>query len=96
MRGSMVIRLRPWVMYDARTPSPLPAQGSFFRYSGIPWPTGHTAKLVKLYVRVSLFDGIYVRGNTLLRGAIVNGTYGIHQNLYLVYLTIFTNNISSY
>ena len=32
----------------------------------------------------------------LLRGAIVNGTYGIHKNLPGIYLTIFTNNFWSY
>ena len=32
----------------------------------------------------------------LLRGTIVNGTYGMHKNLPGMYLTMFTNNIWSY
>ena len=32
----------------------------------------------------------------LLRGAIVNRTYGIHKNLPGIHLPIFTNNIWSY
>ena len=34
-------------------------------------------------------------GKELRRGAIVNRTYGIHKNVYLVCLTIFTDNIWS-
>ena len=33
---------------------------------------------------------------TLLRGTIVDRTYGIHKNLPGIYFTIFTNNIWAY
>ena len=34
--------------------------------------------------------------STVLRGTIVNGTYGLHKNLPGIYLTIFANNSWSY